>query len=161
MLYKQEGWKVSVSRLAGYLGAIVISLCLLLYMIGSFLTINDENGLTTILSATFFYLIIVGGIVVFLIYHVWKYPDIRVVDNGIKLTILSYTMHIDWKNIKDIRRSKNELFIFLGTKGLLFNRLYGLLNAKTWDQPVVIFISNENKVKSLEKDLNVHIKENQ
>lgn len=159
MLYKQEGWKVSVSRLAGFLGAIVISLCLLLYLIGSFLTINDENGLTTILSATFFYLIIGGGIAVFLMYHVWKYPDIRVVDNGIKLTILSYTMYIDWKNIKDIRRSKNELFIFLGTKGLLFNRLYGLFNAKTWDRPVVIFISNEDKVKSLEKDLNVHIRE--
>lgn len=157
MLYRQEGWKVNISRFFGYISLLFISTCLLIYVTGLLLSIRDKNDLITILGASFFYLITVGGIAVFLIYNFWRFPDIRVTDHGINLTVFFYTKHIDWKNIKNVRKGKNELRIFLINKGLLLNRLYGLLDAKVWDQPVIIFVSNEDKVNSLDEELRMHI----
>jgi hypothetical protein len=157
MRYRQEGWKVKVSRLFGYMSLVFISMCLLIYATGLLFSIRDEIDLTTILAATFFYLITVVGIIAILMYNFWKFPDIDVSENGINLRVFFYTKHINWKNIKSVSKSKNELHIFLTNKGLLLNRLYGLFDARVWDQPVVIFVSNEDKVNSLEEKISMRI----
>jgi len=157
MLYKQEGWKVNVSRFLGYISLVFISTCLLIYVTGLLISIRDKNDLITILGASFFYLITISGIVAFLMYNIWKFPDIKVSDKGISLKVLFFSRLIDWKNIRSISKRKNELFIFLVANGFLLNRLYGLFDAKVWDQPVIIFVSNEDKVNSLEDEIKLHV----
>ena len=92
----------------------------------------------------------------FAIYSLWKYPDISTSEKGIDLKVFFYTMHIEWKRIRRIDKRKNKFLIFLGNKRLLLNRLYGSFDAKVWDQPVVLFVSNEEMVKQLEEDIKAH-----
>ena len=157
MHYRQKTWKVVLSRIFSYVFLISISSCLLLYLAGIWFSITEGNSSGSILSATFDYLIIMSGMAVFGIYHLWKFPDIFTSDHGIDLRVLFYTMHIEWKNIVQVQKRNKRLLIFLGNKGLPLNRLYGLFDAKVWDRPVVLFISNEEVVNQLEEDIKAHL----
>jgi hypothetical protein len=66
-------------------------------------------------------------------------------------------MHIDWKRIVRIHRKNEQLLIFIESKGLLLNRLYGLFDAKAWDKPVILFSSSEDMVNRLEEDIKAHL----
>ena len=90
-------------------------------------------------------------------FALWMFPDISTLDNGIEIKVFFFTIHIEWKNIIRMEKRKNRLLIFLRTKGLLLNRLYGLFDAKVWDQPVVLFVSNVEMVDTLEEDIKTHL----
>jgi hypothetical protein len=157
MHYRQKTWKVVLSRIFSYISLIFISSYILLYLAGIWLSITEGNNSISILAATFDYLLVMVGMSAFGIYYLWKFPDILTSDKGINLRVLFYTMHIEWKNIVRIEKRNNRLLIFLGNKGLLLNRLYGLFDAKVWDQPVVLFVSNEEMISRLEEDIKAHL----
>ena len=99
----------------------------------------------------------IAGMAVFAVFVLWKFPDISTSDKGIDLKVFFYSMHVEWKNIVRTEKRKTGLFIFLRCKGLLLNRLYGLFDAKVWDQPVVLFVSDEELVNRLEGDIKEHL----
>src|SRR5512138_1086560 len=91
------------------------------------------------------------------VYNFWKFPNILTSDAGIDLKVLFYTLYIDWQSIVQTQKKNNRLLIFLGSRGLVLNRLYGLFDAKVWDQPVLLFESTEEIVTRLEDDIKAHM----
>lgn len=157
MQYKSTGWKVTVARMLGFASLIPALLCMLVYLLGILLTVLNQDDFKSILSATFFYLVMIGGLAISSITNFWRYPNIRVGEKGLELAFGFYTKHIDWKSIKSLRRGENELFILLNGRGMLLNRLYGWFDAKLWDEPVVVFKSEEDTVNSLEEEIKKYI----
>ena len=121
------------------------------------ISIAEREGFISIVTATFYYLLMIAGMAVFAVFALWIFPDISTSDNGIELKVFFFTMRIEWKNIIRMEKRKNRLLIFLRTKGLLLDRLYGLFDAKVWDQPVVLFASNVEMVNTLEEDIKAHL----
>lgn len=154
MLFKPNGWKVRVFRILGYASLFPASMCMLLYLVGLLSSVQSQNGLDVVLGATLFYLLMIGGMLVVSVASFWRYPSIRVGENGLDLVVGFYTKHLGWEIIKNVRKESNELFIFLKSKGLILNRMYGLWDAKVWDEPVVVFRSEEDIVKGLEEEIN-------
>lgn len=74
-----------------------------------------------------------------------------------ELKAFFYKIQIDWKSIVELQKRDQRLLIFLRRSGLLLNRLYGLFDAKAWDQPVVLFISNEGMTDQLEEEIRAHL----
>ena len=153
MYYVQQSWKATISRMLAYIFILGLSSCLLLYGAGMWLSITQGTSFNSIIAATFDYLIVMVGIAVFAAYNLWKFPNILISDKGIDLKVFFYTMHIDWKSIVRTQKRSNRLLIFVGSKGLFLNRLYGMFDAKVWDQPVVVFDSSEEMVNRLEEDI--------
>jgi len=156
-IYKQTGRTVNFSKLFGYIFIIAISSCLLFYVVGIWFSIAGQETSISIVASTFYYLVMIAGMAVFAVFVLWKFPDISTSDKGIDLKVFFYSMHVEWKNIVRTEKRKTGLFIFLRCKGLLLNRLYGLFDAKVWDQPVVLFVSDEELVNRLEGDIKEHL----
>ena len=157
MHYRQKGWSVTFSKLFSLFFIIASSSCLLLYIVGVSFSISERESFISIVTATFYYLLMIAGMAVFAVCALWMFPDISTLDNGIEIKVFFFTIHIEWKNIIRMEKRKNRLLIFLRAKGLLLNRLYGLFNAKVWDQPVVLFVSNVEMVDTLEEDIKTHL----
>jgi hypothetical protein len=160
MHYAQSGFRVTVARILASVFIGGISLCLLLYGVGIWFSMTEGNTMDSLVAATFFYLLFVVAMAIMAVYHFWKFPNILTSDSGIDLKVLFYTRHIDWQSIVQLQKRNNRLLIFLGGGGLLLNRLYGLFNAKVWDQPVLLFDSTEEMVERLEEDIRVHMVRN-
>ena len=157
MDYRQKGWMVTFSKLYSYVFLIAISSCILLYLAGIWFSITEGNSFDSIVAATFSYLLMIVIMAIFAVYYLWKFPDILISDKGIDFKVFFYTIHTDCKSIVQMQNRNNMLLIFLGSKGLLLNRLYGLFDAKVWNQPVVLFVSNEEMVNQLEEDIRAHM----
>jgi hypothetical protein len=94
------------------------------------------------------------------VYNFWKFPNIVTTDSGLELKTFFFTRHIDWQSIVRTQKKNNKLLIFLGSSGLLLNRLYGMFDAGVWNQPVLIFESTDEVVKQLEEDIKTHMGSN-
>jgi hypothetical protein len=157
MHYRQIGWKATSSKILGYSFIIGISSCLLLYGAGMWFSITEGDSFDSIVAATFFYLLMLMIMAIFAVYYLWKFPDILISEEGIDIKVFFYTKHIRWENIMQMQKRNNRLLIFLVDKGLPLNRLYGLFDAKLWDQPIVLFVSSEKMVNLLEEDIKTHL----
>jgi|WetSurMetagenome_2_1015567.scaffolds.fasta_scaffold360621_1 hypothetical protein len=160
MRYVQSSFRVTIAKFLAsvFIGGIL--LCLPLYGVGTWFSITEGNTMETFIAATFFYLLSITGMAIIAVYQLWKFPNILTYDTGIELKALFYTRHIDWQSIVRMQKKSNMLIIFLGGGGLLLNRLYGLFNAKVWDQPVLLFDSTEEMVIRLEEDIKAHLARN-
>ena len=118
---------------------------------------KEKDALDTILIATFFYIVTIGGVLVIGMFNFWKYPDIMLMEGGIKLITFFSTKYIGWENIEGVQKRGNKLFIMLKGGGYFLNRLYGVFDAKVWDQPTVMFISDKDIVHTLEKEITNHL----
>jgi hypothetical protein len=156
MYYVQKGWKVTISRWIASMFILGISLCLLLYGIGLWFSISNRNEPVTLITATFFYALFIAGMLILVTYHLRRFPNILTSEKGLELKTFFYTMHISWKDIVKLQRANNMLIIFLGDNGYFFNRLYGLFDAKVWDQPVTLYVSDEDMIQSLEHEIKIH-----
>jgi len=115
--------------------------------------LSEKNDFNVIAMAILFYAALIFGMAVFAAYNLWKYPTFSTSGQGIELKTFFYTLKIEWKNIIQMQRINNRLIIFLQRKGLFFNRLYGLFDAKAWDQPIVLFDSDDEVIKQLENEI--------
>jgi hypothetical protein len=160
MRYVQSGFRVTITRIfaSSFIGG--ISLCLLLYGVGVWFSLTEGITMEALIAATFDYLLFIAGMTIIAVYNFWKFPNILTSDAGIDLKVLFYTLHVDWQSIVRMQKNNNRLLIFLGRRGLLLNRLYGMFDAKVWDQPVLLFDSTEEMVKRLEEDIKSHIVSN-
>jgi uncharacterized membrane protein YobD (UPF0266 family) len=157
MRYVQSGFRVTITRFFGSICIAGISACLLLYGVGIWFSITEGNTMDSLVASTFFYLLFIAGMTIFAVYNFWKFPDIVTSDAGIDLKVFFYTLHIDWQSIVRMQKKNNGLLIFLRSSGLLLNRLYGMFDAKVWDQPVLLFDSTEEMVKQLEEEIKSHM----
>jgi hypothetical protein len=100
----------------GYASLIPAFMCMFLYFVGLLLSVQGRSRLDSILVATFFYFFMIGGMAVFSIINFWRFPNIRVGENGLDILVGFYKRHIRWEVIKTVRKEKNGLFIFLKGK---------------------------------------------
>jgi len=160
MNYVQSGFRVTITRIFASMFVAGISSCLLLYGVGIWFSITEGNMMESLVTATFFYLLFIASMSIFAVYNFWRFPNILTSDTGIDLKLFFYTLHLDWQSIVRVQKRNNRLLIFLRSSGLLLNRLYGLFDAKVWDQPVFLFDSTEEMVKRLEEDIKSHMVSN-
>ena len=154
MSFKQTGRKVSRAKSLGALFASFILICLLLYLTGLILSIRDGDNLNALVFPTVMYILVICTLTIAATFNIWMFPDIELGVDGIVLNALFYKRKIAWSEIEGISRNRQEIYIILSRNGLLLNRFYGLLYAKVWDKPIVIFTSDKDILNKLENDLN-------
>jgi hypothetical protein len=157
MRYVQSGFIVTITKIFGSISIGAISSCLLLYGVGMWFSITEGSTLESLVAPTCIYFFFIVGMTIFAVYNFWKFPNILTSDAGIDLKVLFYARHVDWQNIVRVQKKDNRLLIFLRSNGLLLNRLYGMLDAKVWDQAVLLFYSTEEMVKRLEEEIMAHM----
>jgi hypothetical protein len=123
-------------------------------------SITQGSTIESLVTPTFYYLLFIASMSIFAVYNFWKFPNILTSEAGIDLKVFFYTLHVDWQNIVRTQKKNNRLLIFLGSSGLLLNRLYGLFDTKVWDQPVLLFDGTEEMINRLEEDIKSHIVSN-
>lgn len=71
MKYRQMGWRVTFARLLSYFFLLASFFSLLLYGIGMWFSITEGNSFDSIIAATFFYLLMISSMAIFVMYHLW------------------------------------------------------------------------------------------
>jgi hypothetical protein len=151
MKIKQKGLFVSISRITGILlGFYAIFSLFAVVIRGLMLLVQGE--IEQVLIAAIFMVFVIG---IGLMSRFWLalFPNIEVTDNGLKITIGFITEQISWQEIIGIIETKGLVklkAILLRRRGMFLNRMYGLLWAGRWNQPVILVSPKADNLKILE-----------
>lgn len=157
MEIKQKGCLLQANRVVGAVAILCAASLAFIFVVSiPIAIIRNEIDAIMVLEVTILGLALVGGFGWMGSYWFWQFPDIRISETGLTTQLMFFHDNFRWQEIKGIVETKGHIkakAILVNRRGMFLNRLYGLLVAREWDQPVILVSLRAENIEKLEQEI--------